>query len=214
VIGGKVEGKLGISRSFGDYEFKDHKFITCAPDLFHVRLTQTTDFILLACDGLYDVFTNDEVVTFINTRIDKEVVLETIANELVEEAIDRGSTDNITVVIVKFNPKCLKKFLKTIRKRPSKLKPADFPVRKTNTPSAPVPLKHSKSDSEKWMGRNNHTLVPQTSKNLKIPDTPHGKNKDVAEPRPRNRAHSWDSPPSISRSGGLSKHSSMKRNEK
>jgi len=171
VIGGKVEGKLGVSRSFGDYEFKDYNYITCTPDLIQVRLTQNTDFIVLACDGLYDVFTNEEVVNFINSHIEKEVVLTTIANDLVEEALDRGSTDNITVVIVKFNPKCLKKHLKTNHKQSkSKLKPPDFPLRKKNA-SLSSPLKHSKSDSDSKNFKN-HTLFlspKKTGKNYYSP---------------------------------------------
>lgn len=40
--------------------------------LFQVaRITKDDQFILLACDGLFDVFTNDDVVTFVRENMEQ-----------------------------------------------------------------------------------------------------------------------------------------------
>lgn len=50
----------------------------------------------LACDGLWDVIKDQEAVDFVLERIDER---EFAAKYLVEEALKRGSTDNITVSV-------------------------------------------------------------------------------------------------------------------
>lgn len=39
------------------------------PDVIVKDLTPDHEFIVLACDGIWDVMTNDEVVDFVRTRI-------------------------------------------------------------------------------------------------------------------------------------------------
>eukprot|EP01127_Copromyxa_protea_P009524 TRINITY_DN2259_c0_g1_i1.p2 TRINITY_DN2259_c0_g1~~TRINITY_DN2259_c0_g1_i1.p2 ORF type:complete len:227 (+),score=51.93 TRINITY_DN2259_c0_g1_i1:856-1536(+) len=55
---------------------------------------------------------DDDIVEFINGRLKQEKELVDIAKELVEEAIDLGSTDNVSVIIIKLD----KKFQKLITK--------------------------------------------------------------------------------------------------
>jgi serine/threonine protein phosphatase PrpC len=50
----------------------------------------------LACDGLWDVLQDQEAVDFVLERIDEK---ELVAKYLVEEALKRGSADNITVSV-------------------------------------------------------------------------------------------------------------------
>jgi len=95
---------LSVSRAFGDITAEP--FVTCMPDIFRYKLLDEDKFIVLACDGLWDVFTNQDVVNFIldncydmvtGTRINKHV---NIAKKLAELAIQRGTTDNVSIVIV------------------------------------------------------------------------------------------------------------------
>lgn len=91
VINNRVMGELAVSRAFGDSEFKkgiqsiigqdellksenaggeedknwDQPLVIAEPDIQTVSLTENDQFVLLACDGLYDVFTNEEVVSFV-----------------------------------------------------------------------------------------------------------------------------------------------------
>ena len=50
----------------------------------------------MACDGLWDVIEDQEAVDFVLERIEEK---ELVAKYLVEEALKRGSTDNITVSV-------------------------------------------------------------------------------------------------------------------
>jgi len=64
----------------------------------------------MGCDGLYEKFTNDEIVSYIKNKISSQP-LEAVIQQLVEEALDRGTEDNITVIVVNFK-KAYKKLLK------------------------------------------------------------------------------------------------------
>lgn len=98
---------LSVSRSFGDIEAEP--YVTYVPDIYRYRLEKNDRFIILACDGLWDRLSNQEVVNFIltegydsstTTRINKDV---NIAKKLGEYAIQRGSGDNVTIIIIFFD---------------------------------------------------------------------------------------------------------------
>jgi len=110
VIGGRLQGKLGVSRAFGNYEFKEAKYLVSDPEIKEVTLESDAQFLVLGCDGLYEKFSNDEIVCFIKNKISAKP-LEEVIQELVDEALDRGTEDNITVIVVKFK-KAYKKLLK------------------------------------------------------------------------------------------------------
>lgn len=100
-------GSLSVSRAFGD--LPEEPFVTCIPDIFRYKLTKDDKFIVVACDGLYDVMSSQDVVNFIlencydmktNQRINKNI---NIAKKLAEHAIiNKESTDNVSIVIVFF----------------------------------------------------------------------------------------------------------------
>lgn len=95
---------LSVSRAFGDLDATP--FVTHRPDLFRYKLDKTDKFFVLACDGLWDVMSNDEVINYVllncydkttKNRINKNV---NIAKKLAEYALKKGSTDNITCIVV------------------------------------------------------------------------------------------------------------------
>ncbi len=98
-------GDLSVSRAFGDLDNKP--YISCVPDIFRYRLNKRDQFMILACDGLWDIADGQEVVNFIITncydleynRINKKT---NIARLLADYAVQKGSTDNITIIIVFF----------------------------------------------------------------------------------------------------------------
>lgn len=57
-------------------------------------------FVVLACDGLWDVMTDAEVVAFVGDRLGRGGAAGGTAKKLVRAALDRGSTDNISVMVV------------------------------------------------------------------------------------------------------------------
>ena len=80
VFKGRVLGQLAVSRAFGDYGFKEvtsHNMqknqigaplVIVNPDIKVVSLTEKDEFMVLACDGLYDVLSSQEVVDFVRAH--------------------------------------------------------------------------------------------------------------------------------------------------
>ncbi|XP_071482557.1 integrin-linked kinase-associated serine/threonine phosphatase 2C-like [Diadema antillarum] len=113
---GRVMGIVEVSRSLGDGRFK-HCGVSCVPDIKKCQLGASDRFLLMACDGLWKGFTEDSAIQFINEILDEEdikqvegrsqdeVRFETACNRLASEAIRRGSSDNITVVLVNIQNK-------------------------------------------------------------------------------------------------------------
>nr|QBK88601.1 MAG: protein phosphatase 2C [Mimivirus LCMiAC01] len=96
---------LSVSRSFGDLD--SVPCVTHRPDLFRYVLDEDDKFIVLGCDGLWDVLSNAAVVNFIlsncydNTLQRRNINTNiNMARLLAEYAIKKGSRDNITITII------------------------------------------------------------------------------------------------------------------
>ena len=75
--------------------------VTAEPDIISVPILDGEDlFILLATDGLWDVMDSQEAVSFILSLRDAKLSRKRIATQVVEEALRRGTFDNVTVVII------------------------------------------------------------------------------------------------------------------
>ena len=95
----RVCGVLAVSRAFGNARFKD--YITAEPDVHVMPVTGDEAFMVIACDGLWDVLTPEGVAAFLKSA--NTILREEVAEALVMYARSLGSTDNITVVVVFFN---------------------------------------------------------------------------------------------------------------
>jgi hypothetical protein len=115
VIGGRLQGQLGVSRAFGNYEFKESQVLSAEPEVHQVTLTSESELLVVGSDGLYEHFTNEEIIGYIKNGLQNSS-LENVIKELVAEAMDRGSEDNITILVVKFD----KAFRKLLKKRAKK----------------------------------------------------------------------------------------------
>ena len=90
---------LSVSRAFGDFDA--HPFVTCIPDMYILEINREHDkFFIMACDGLWDVVSSQESVNFVNKLINTK---KNIAMELAKYALSKGSTDNISVIVVFLN---------------------------------------------------------------------------------------------------------------
>jgi serine/threonine protein phosphatase PrpC len=98
-------GDLSVSRAFGDGDSKP--YISCIPDIFRYRISHRDQFMIIACDGLWDVLNAQDVVNFVvsqsydleGNRINKKI---NIAKMIAELALKKGSTDNVTVLVIFF----------------------------------------------------------------------------------------------------------------
>ena len=93
---------LSVSRAFGD--FSASPFVTHLPDMYNYKITSKMKFIIMACDGLWDVLSNQEATNFViasaynkNKKLKENI---NIAQLLVEYAYNKGSTDNISCYVI------------------------------------------------------------------------------------------------------------------
>ncbi|XP_015928660.2 integrin-linked kinase-associated serine/threonine phosphatase 2C isoform X1 [Parasteatoda tepidariorum] len=102
---GRVMGVIEVSRSIGDGQYKALGLCS-VPDVKRCQLTDDDLFILLACDGLWKVFSSEEVINIVlsckkeRSENKNEICYESACNKLVNEAIRKYSGDNVTVVIL------------------------------------------------------------------------------------------------------------------
>jgi serine/threonine protein phosphatase PrpC len=88
---------LSLSRAFGDGD--THPYVTHKPEISKIRLNKKDKFVIFACDGLWDVVSNNKAVKFVDKLIN-ENYKGNIAKKLAEYAIEQGSYDNVTVSIL------------------------------------------------------------------------------------------------------------------
>lgn len=113
VINGRVDGGLAVSRAFGDFEYKMRsdlgavkQKVTAEPDTTVLRRMPGKDeFLILACDGIWDVMSNIAAVKYVAARLKggNGNNLEWVAQRLVRRCLELGSKDNMSVIIVLFN---------------------------------------------------------------------------------------------------------------
>jgi hypothetical protein len=106
-----VNGELALSRAFGDAELKVIKHghrapvVSAEPDVTEYPLTPRDRFMVLACDGLWDVYTNDSVGAMVWKWLQQGLSASTIAVNLVQRAIrERTQQDNVSAIVVTFWP--------------------------------------------------------------------------------------------------------------
>merc|ERR1712137_860710 len=108
-----VLGRLAVSRAFGDEEYKqvndnlNQSLVIAEPEIRLEQLSPQDEFLFMACDGLFDVFSSQEAVDFIRARLaampGNEQDPQRAVQDIVHEAIhDRRSRDNVTALLVTF----------------------------------------------------------------------------------------------------------------
>lgn len=96
----RVAGILATSRALGDYPLKDKKLVIADPDILTFDLKDhKPQFVILASDGLWDIFSNEEAVSFIKERLNEA---DYGAKSITLQSYYKGSMDNITVIILNF----------------------------------------------------------------------------------------------------------------
>ncbi|XP_009397960.2 probable protein phosphatase 2C 47 [Musa acuminata AAA Group] len=108
VYDGYLNGQLSVARALGDWHMKGSKGSACPlsaePELQETILTEEDEFLIMGCDGIWDVMSSQCAVTM--TR--KELMLhndpEKCSRELVREALKRNTCDNLTVMVICFSP--------------------------------------------------------------------------------------------------------------
>jgi len=95
IMKSRVNGMLAVTRSLGDQFFKD--LVIGSPYTTSVELNKDTDkFLIIACDGLWDVISDQQACEMIKDIEDSTHA----AKKLVDHALSKMTTDNITVMVI------------------------------------------------------------------------------------------------------------------
>ena len=96
IVNERLNGKLAISRAFGDFSMKS-KGLTCEPFINKIVLSESDKFIILCTDGIWDVI-NEEDLFYLTLNMEQT---EQIARDIIKQALDNGSTDNMSCIVIK-----------------------------------------------------------------------------------------------------------------
>ncbi|KAF2654640.1 protein phosphatase 2C isoform beta [Lophiostoma macrostomum CBS 122681] len=103
ILNNRVNGVLAVTRALGDAYMKD--LVTGHPYTTETVIQADQDeFLILACDGLWDVCSDQEAVELVRGIQDPQVASKT----LVDHALARFSTDNLSCMVVRFDNKALR----------------------------------------------------------------------------------------------------------
>lgn len=102
--GGRVRGKLAVTRALGDLPFKQGLGeVICRPECASVAIDDGLHFILLACDGVWDVLASADACRFVQRALLDGSSVQRAVHTLVQHAYDRGSEDNLSAVLLVFD---------------------------------------------------------------------------------------------------------------
>ncbi|CAK0781962.1 hypothetical protein CVIRNUC_005517 [Coccomyxa viridis] len=103
VMGSWRIGQAGIqvSRCLGDHDLKGSGGLSADPEVISRDMDESDAFVIVASDGLWDCISNEEAVNIVHDTVKEPAMC---AKRLATEALTRGSSDNITVVVAFLQP--------------------------------------------------------------------------------------------------------------
>lgn len=107
---GYLNGELTVARALGDWHIDGLKMkgvgvdgpLTAVPEMHEICLSEEDEFLIIGCDGLWDVFTSENAVDFARRRLQLHNDPLLCSKELVKEALRRDTNDNLTVLTICF----------------------------------------------------------------------------------------------------------------
>merc|ERR1712240_711060 len=102
----RVNGQLAVSRAIGDSEYKP--FLSAEPDITSIEMNGSEEFIIVGCDGLWETVTPEEATDIVFDHLEEKKCdggdIENISARLATIAKKKGSSDNITIIVVFLKP--------------------------------------------------------------------------------------------------------------
>ncbi len=89
-----------MTRSFGDHGMKD--FVISEPFITETVIDSSSNypFLILACDGVWDVMSDQEAVDLVMSKYIEQGPFPECADLIVHAAIAKGCGDNVTAIVV------------------------------------------------------------------------------------------------------------------
>ena len=108
---GRVNGNLALSRAIGDFEFKqnhslpaEEQIVTADPEIISHDVTGEEEFLVLACDGIWDCLSNQQVVDFVRRSLSQGKECKEICELIMDKCLAPDSEiggvgcDNVSAV--------------------------------------------------------------------------------------------------------------------
>lgn len=107
IFDGYLNGQLSVARALGDWHIKGAKGSKCPlisePEFEEVVLSEEDEFLIIGCDGLWDVMSSQYAVTIVRKELMLHNDPEKCSKFLVKEALKRNCCDNLTVLVICFS---------------------------------------------------------------------------------------------------------------
>lgn len=116
----RVNGQLAMSRAIGDFTYKgnealpaDKQLVVSTPDVVTRPRDAKDEFLLVACDGIWDVLSNDQAVELVRSKLAEGLSVEEVTKFVLNRCLvaesttmpgmpaEAEGTDNMTLTIVK-----------------------------------------------------------------------------------------------------------------
>jgi len=104
---GRVCGNLAVSRALGDYEYKDRpdlgpedQKISANADMKVLPRMDKDNFFVMACDGIWDVMSNEQIRVFVDFYHRRGYSSSAIAEAVLDHCLDAGSRDNMSALVI------------------------------------------------------------------------------------------------------------------
>jgi len=111
-----VDGELNLGRSLGDLLYKldpnlpqEEQKVIPVPDISVTKIESNFEFIVIACDGIWDCVTSKKCTRFLYNRIEEDQSLVPAIEQLMDECIAGDlencggiGHDNMTCLVVYF----------------------------------------------------------------------------------------------------------------
>ncbi|XP_030638085.1 protein phosphatase, Mg2+/Mn2+ dependent, 1Nb (putative) [Chanos chanos] len=105
----RVNGSLAVSRALGDFSYKavqwrpaTEQMVSPEPEVTAVERSPADEFLVLACDGVWDMVSNEELCAFVRSRLRICTSLGEVCSQVIDLCLYKGSLDNISVILVCF----------------------------------------------------------------------------------------------------------------
>mmetsp|Transcript_2540 Transcript_2540/g.3744 ORF Transcript_2540/g.3744 Transcript_2540/m.3744 type:complete len:415 (-) Transcript_2540:262-1506(-) len=105
----RINGDLAVSRGLGDFVFKcepeiaiNKQKVICDPEIIVYPRDEVRDeFLVLACDGIWDVMSNEQCSDMIQKiLVEGETKIDLVCEEVLDMCLERNSRDNMTLIMV------------------------------------------------------------------------------------------------------------------
>ena len=117
-----LPGRLSVSRTFGDVEAKNENLggmknvVVALPDITEMELDDDFNFMVLGCDGIFDVLSNEEILECVKIVLKEKEIKDLnevniselcgfIADMIIKSSLAKDSYDNVSVIVIAINMK-------------------------------------------------------------------------------------------------------------